>query len=508
MTVRGKKLFALLLAFVMSVSLCSCWEEEEDDEFWNESLPDEQSEETAEMHISDFALPYLQSQTLDPISCIDGVQQTIGALLYEGLFAPDENFLLQKVLCREYTYDAQKQTYTFSLRENVTFSDGSPLTVSDVLATYRRAAASERYGARFAAVSSMQLSDNKLIITLSQGNSAFPALLDIPIVKSGSEKELIPLGTGPYLFLTNSEGACLIQNTDWWGTADFPLERIKLVSAKDNSTASYLLSSCDVHLLVSDLTGTVASGSIGETDVFDAAGTTMLYLGFNTQRAPLSDSIVRRAMSSAINRSAIVSTLLSGHAQAAQLPLSPAVPLYPSDLSTSDIDYPQALANAGLSSRLPKTLTLLVNEENSFKCSVAAALCRQLSTDTLHITLNTLPWESYLFALQSGNFDLYLGEAKLTADWNAASLIGSDGRLNYGGYADAKMDGLLSAFLACENETTAKAYLRYFAQTTPIAPIAFKSVSTQISAELAENVQPTASNPFYNLDRWTLHLDR
>ena len=505
---KGKKLFALLLAFVMSLSLCACWEEEEDDEFWNESLPDDQGEKIVEMQISDFALPYLPSQTLDPISCIDGVQQTIGALLYEGLFATGENFLLQKVLCREYIYDAEKRTYTFSLRENVTFSDGSPLTVSDVLATYRRAAASERYSARFAAVSSMQLSDNALVITLSQDNSAFPSLLDIPIVKSGSEKDLIPLGTGPYLFLTDSEGACLIQNTDWWGTADFPLERIPLVSARDNSTASYLLSSCDVHLLVSDLTGTVAAGNIGEIDVFDAAGTTMLYMGFNTQRTLLSDSTVRRAMSSAINRFSIVSTLLSGHAQAAQFPLSPAVPLYPSDLPTSDIDYPQALANAGLGSKHSRTLTLLVNEENAFKCSVAEALCRQLSTDALDVTLKILPWESYLFALQSGNFDLYLGEAKLTVDWNAASLIGSAGNLNYGGYADAKMDELLSAFLACENETTAKAYLRYFAQTAPIAPIAFKSVSTQISAGLAENVRPTASNPFYNLDRWTLHLDQ
>ena len=78
----AKRLCALLLALAMALLLCSCWEEEETDEFWNEALPDEQAEESSETRISAFALPYLQNQTLDPVTCIDGVQQTVGALLY------------------------------------------------------------------------------------------------------------------------------------------------------------------------------------------------------------------------------------------------------------------------------------------------------------------------------------------------------------------------------------------------------------------------------------------
>ena len=504
----AKRLCALLLALAMALLLCSCWEEEESDEFWNEALPDEQAEESSETRISAFALPYLQNQTLDPVTCIDGVQQTVGALLYEGLFALDEHFAPQKVLCSDYVYDAQKRTYTFYLRDGVTFSDGSALSASDVLAVYRRAAASERYGARFSAVSSMRVSGEALVITLTRDNSAFPALLDIPVVKSGSEKDLVPLGTGPYLFLTDSEGTCLIQNTDWWGSADFPLERILLVSARDNGTASYLLSSYDVHLLVSDLTGTDASGGVGEVDVFDTDSTSLLYLGFNTRHALLSDSSVRRAMSGALDRAVIVSTLLSGHARAAQFPISPAASFYPSGSAAAGSDYAQALAGAGVDGSHPKTLTLLVNEENGFKRSVAEALCRQLSTDALNVTLKAVSWENYLLALQNGSFDLYLGETRMTADWDAAPLIGSGGALNYGGYADAEMDRLLSAFLASQTESSAQAYFRFFAQNGPIAPIAFKSVSMQISAGLVENASPTAANPFDHFDRWTLHLDR
>ena len=505
---RSKKLCALFLALVMSLSLCACWEEEEKtDDFWNEDVPLEEDAPQQTTRISAFALPYLSNQTLDPVTCVDGIQQTVGALLYEGLFALDETFAVQNVLCRDCTYDAEKRTYTFYLRENVTFSDGSQLSATDVLSAYRRAAESERYAARFENVASMHIANGALVVTLAKENSAFPALLDIPIVKSGSEKNLVPLGTGPYLFLTDNEGACLTRNGDWWRSEALPLERIALVPARDNSTASYLFSSYDTHLLVSDLTATGSDGSFGESDVFDADSTTMLYLGFNTRRVPLGSSALRCAMSAAFDRGAIVSTLLSGHARTTQFPISQRAALYPADLTVSSASYAQSLLDAGITAEHPLEITLLVNEENSFRLSVARQLCRQLSVGALTVTLRAVPWEEYSAALRSGDFDLYLGETRLTADWNAAPLIGTAGALNYGGYADAEMDRLLAAFLADENESTAQAYFRYFASRAPIAPICFKSVSTQIPAGLAEGLTPTAQNPFYGFAHWTFHLD-
>ena len=85
------------------------------------------------------------------MTCIDGVQQTVGALLYEPLFTLDNSFAPQPVLCEHSSCDAQALTWTFALRSAV-FSDGTALTANDVLAAYRRAAESARYGARFANV--------------------------------------------------------------------------------------------------------------------------------------------------------------------------------------------------------------------------------------------------------------------------------------------------------------------------------------------------------------------
>ena len=55
----------------------------------------------------------------------------------------------------------------------------------------------------------------------------------------------------------------------------------------------------------------------------------MIYLGFNTQRAPLSDASLRSALAGAIDRATITTGYLAGHAEAARFPLSPHSSLYP-----------------------------------------------------------------------------------------------------------------------------------------------------------------------------------
>ena len=89
-----------------------------------------------------FALPYLEGQPLNPLSCPDGVQQTVASLLYEGLFRLDQTFTPQLLLCASYTYDSETLTYKLTLRDGVVFSDGSPLTAADVKATLNAARSS------------------------------------------------------------------------------------------------------------------------------------------------------------------------------------------------------------------------------------------------------------------------------------------------------------------------------------------------------------------------------
>ena len=505
-----RRLTALALALVLALSLTGCWEAEpEPDDFWGDELPPEEQETSQRepAQISDFTLPYLSGQTFDPVTCIDGVQQTVGALLYEPLFTLDASFTPQPVLCERSSCDAETLTWTFALRSAV-FSDGTALTANDVLAAYRRAAESARYGARFANVASMKAQDaHTLVITLTRSNGSFPALLDIPIVKAGTENDLVPLGTGPYVYTTAADGSAALTTNAARQGSSLPLERIALATVKDNDTALSRFASRSVHFLCLDPTGTGArtvGGAVESTDVPTAA---MQYLGFNLSRTPLNDAAVRRAMSGVIDRGTLVSSLLSGHGTAAQLPIAPQDADYPKtyEYRTTAEEYAAALETAGVTAARPRSLTLLVNEENAFKRAVAESLCAQLTTAALTVTVRELPWEDYVAALQGGDFDLYLGEVRLTADWDASALLDAGGALNYGGFASEQLSGLNDAFLLGGNASAAR-YAEGFVEETPFAPLLFKSKTVLTPSGLVDGMTPTASDPFFGFADWRFHL--
>ena len=149
-----------LLSLVCAVSLLTgCWADPPMDSM---GLPIQEETEEPEEAVAlptAFTLPYAPDQTLDPVTCPDGIQQVVGSQLYEGLFRLDRQLEPQPWLCQSYSYDPATFTYTFTLRSGVTFSDGSALTAADVEATLRRAQSAPRYSARLAQVASISAGD-------------------------------------------------------------------------------------------------------------------------------------------------------------------------------------------------------------------------------------------------------------------------------------------------------------------------------------------------------------
>lgn len=504
MTIRrfGKVLGAGL---VLVLLLSACWQEPPVEE--DSILPEEPQEEEAGRKIlpEQLALPYAPEQPLDPITCSDGMQQVVASLVCEGLFRLGPDFQPQPWLCESCTYDAASYTYTLTLRSGVTFSDGSPLTAADVRATLERARDSQRYGSRLADIRRIAAGDGTVTITLSGPNTGFPALLDIPIVKSGAED--VPVGTGPYLLSTEDSGSWLVANQSWWRGESLPVDRIALVEASDQETMLYRFGSHEVQVVTVDLTGPAAVSVTGGVTYLEADTTTLLYLGCNTTRAPLDDPALRSCLWAGLNRSHLVSAFFSSHGTAAQFPVSPASPLYPAALEEpySLADFSAALAEIDRSTH--RTLTLLVNSENSFKLAAAQAIAENYTAAGLSVSVRSLPWEEYTAALSAGNFDLYLGEVKLSADWDLTPLLGTGGPLNYGGWADPQTDQLLAAFAAAADRTSAmEALCAYLRQQAPILPICFKSASVLVQSGVIEGLEPTMGEPFYNFPACTVSL--
>ena len=508
-----KRLLSLLWVGLLLLPLAGCWEEDPADA-GSSPIPEEVLEDPAQAEEEDevllplsFSLPYDPAAALDPVTCADGMQQVVGSLLYEGLFQLDTHLEPEPWLCESYTYDPETFTYAFTLRSGVTFSDGTPLTAADAAAVLWRAKSSQRYGARLTQMISASGEGNVLTVSLSSANTGFPALLDIPIVKSGTEGDLVPLGTGPYYFAQDDSGPCLLANDSWWKGGGQPVKRIGLSSAVDRESMLYQFTSHDVQLITADLTGTSPISATGNVNFRDADSTILQYLGINTAKAPFDDAAVRRALLQGIDRDTLTSAFLSGHALPAQFPVSPLSSLYPEDLEVAYAydAFSQALGQA-VNSRA-WTLKLLVNQENSFKVSAAEYLAQTLSASGVSIQVEALPWEEYTAALAAGDFDLYYGEVKLTADWDLRPLLATGGALNYGGWSNGTTDGLLAAYASASDRAAAMEDLCiHLQQQVPLIPLCFKSTSVLIQTGVVEGLTPTMTNPVYDLSSCVIHL--
>ena len=128
-----KRLLSLLLAAACLMPLSGCdWGEEPEETYDTLSQYYQQSDSTKQdTRLTSFGLPYLQGETWDPITCADGAQQTLGALLYESLYTLGTDFLPRPCLAESASYDAESYALTVTVRSGVTFSDGTALTVTD-----------------------------------------------------------------------------------------------------------------------------------------------------------------------------------------------------------------------------------------------------------------------------------------------------------------------------------------------------------------------------------------
>lgn len=515
-----KRRLALLLAAALLLGGCASLPEpeelhelEEEREIRQPVLPEESGppEAAGPEYPSAFSLPYQSNRTLDPILCGEGYQAAAASLLYEPLFTLNESFQPEGVLCESLEWDEAGLVCTLKLREGVTFSDGTALTARDAAETLQRARESERYAYRLRNVASAAANRaGQVVVTLTAPNRGLAALLDIPVVKWTTAGEPVPTGTGPYRLVNEDGGAFLQAREDWWQQKQVPVQTIPLVPAKDQETARYLFSARRVELLPADPTGdpSLTSGKARSTG--QPTGV-MQFIGFNTAEGRIFASHkLRSIFSQGIDRKTLVHAKLADLALAAEFPLSPLSPLYPAGLERaySQETVLEELKNAGQNTGEKRELTLLAAAGNAFRSAAARFIAEELSLLDWEIQVAELPWEEYLAALESGEFDLYLGEVRLTADWDLTGLVGSEGALNYGGYASEATDRLLLEFAGAEDRAfSAQRLMSHLQANAPIAPVCFKNYAVLTHPGVVEGLSPAPGNIFRGMENWTIHLE-
>lgn len=238
------------------------------------------------------------------------------------------------------------RAYTFHLRENVTFSNGSPLTASDVLYTLTRllthpdscnrdiaddivgAEALER-GEADRLEGFALLGDLDFTLTLNQPFEAFLACLSMPgasildeetTLAAGNRFGLDPewtIGTGPFILWQwePRKGMMFRANPNsWWGTPG--CEGVNLLFMTEPEEVRAMFEKGDMDILDLDEVGNSAEffihGDIYQDRLHQVQRIGITYIALNESIAPLNDVRVRRALQLGLNRVVLLDAVYSG----------------------------------------------------------------------------------------------------------------------------------------------------------------------------------------------------
>ena len=446
------------------------------------------------------SLTYYPKETLNPLQCTDFTNRALFSLLYQSLFVVDRNYNVEPMLCKNYSVSDDMKTYVFYIEE-AKFSDGEALTTQDVLATLRTAQKSDVYGGRFTHVTEIGLTkDGGVSIKLDTPYEDFPLLMDIPIVKKSQQKAKKPLGTGPYVLDTSAENAVLRRNTDWWCSARTVITApaISLVKAESATQIRDEFEFSDLSLVCADPGSDHYVDYRCDYELWDIENNIFLYLATNMQSPVFSVPEIRAALPKAIDREAIADEFYRGFARPSSLPASPLSPYY-SQVLAEKYAYSGAaeLKKAVKAADLPAetVVRLLVNKDDTLRVRVARSVAKMLKSGGLTVEIKEENVEKYRQTLQSGEYDIYLGQTKLSSNMDLSAFFGGSGNLSFGGLNDVGLYTLCLDALA--NYGNYYTLHQNVLNDGRLCPILFRSYAVYAVRGLLTDLTPARDNIFY-----------
>lgn len=248
-------------------------------------------------------------------------------LLYntmEPLVQIDDNGEPQPLLAESWEVSDDGLTYTFNLRQGVTFHDGSPLTAEDVVFTFEYGRDFEGHvnGADFSNVNTVNaLDDSTVAVTLNTPDSMFLSTMALHSGVIVAERHLAdmpahPIGTGPFAFSEWNRGESLFMERydGYWG--DTPaLDGAVWTFINDENAAINALLAGDVDA-IGEVNAFSRAQELEANDdivVVEAAGDNISQIAINHADAPFDNLRVRQALAHAIDEQAILDAWGGGY---------------------------------------------------------------------------------------------------------------------------------------------------------------------------------------------------
>ena len=279
-------------------------------------------------------IPVINDPILNPVIAPDIGSVMVNKVLFAGLVRPDEHLRPTPDLATSWTTSPDGRTWTFQLRPGVTWHDGAAFGAVDVKFTFDQIldlATGSRLHSDFAAVDGVDVVDSltvrfrlkapfaPLLTLLGYNAGILPAhvLQGTRLSDATRFNRAAPIGTGPFKVERVTAGASvtLVRNPTYYGPAP-AIARVVFKVVPDLNAQVAQLRAGELDLV------TLEPANLGS--VRNAPGVRVLqvpvvqhwYVGFNVQLPMFASPLVRRAFVYAVNREAIVKSVLMGYGDA------------------------------------------------------------------------------------------------------------------------------------------------------------------------------------------------
>ena len=478
------------------------------------------------------------AEDCDPIGVRTEEMYQLFSLVFDTLIGVNGSNMLVPSLAMSWRSGGER-IWLISLRQGVTWHDGSSFTADDVVSTYdriRRQTDGYYSDAAENIVSLMKLDESTIRVEMkSEGLSALYCL-NFPITKANSDEVL--MGTGAYrLESMTDEEIKLTVNTDWWGGTP-QIETVEFLArgSNDLAIASYEAGMLD-FVPTNSLTAKQYS-SAGETVVASCMTQQMETLLINHNNTHLRKKEFRSAIAHLIDRSSIIANVYMNNARSCDMPVPPDSWLYDSSQVVYGYDRELALSllteqgytidedgNIGYFGE-KVSLRILVGStpENSVRAEAAQLIADSLTSFGIGVELITANHDTasaspdpeseapysgdteFVRLLREGNWDLALVGFSLSESNSLSKYLTPLGSNNFGHYSSEAMTALIEIMDSAVDEASlreaAYAVQSEFAEELPFIVLYFRLNSVIYSADIQGIGQLREPRLLENMKNW------
>jgi peptide/nickel transport system substrate-binding protein len=416
--------------------------------------------------------------TFDPTRQRMMKESAVMAQVLEGLVRWNNEIETEPCLALRWESTEDCRLWTFWLRENVLFHDGTPFTADAVVAHFQRTLDEKNAATRrhlILHIESIEAPEpHKVVFRLNSPDCTFAqlsastfAVIPSPAAVADLSKPFgqNPIGTGPYKFVEWIPDVAirLEKFQQHWRADQYHVERLEFRPLRENTTRFILLEQGSIDMADIYFAQVNVARESTRINLQTTPQLAVRYIGFNNQKPPFSDIRVRQAANYAVNREEMIKYQFFGVGMPAQGPLPPALPNYNADIQTYSYDPEKArrlLVEAGYPNGVD--VNFWTTEQGEYRVA-AEAVSEYLRKVGIRVNMriidNAAYWRKFdeyvnpkgeRHPTREGVFDMYVGGwvgGESEFDY-LKPLFLSTSSSNTSFYSNKQLDAMLASFQA------------------------------------------------------------